>query len=131
MWYVQGTLSYGLLYAYSSNDELVVGYSDSDWGGDINGRKNISSFVFYMGGMAITWSSIVTLSTCEAEYVVASSCTCHAVWLRKLLNEINSCQKDAMKIHLDSKSAITLAKNPVHHERVSILMYDITLFVSM
>jgi hypothetical protein len=59
----------------------------------------------------------VTLLTCEPEYVVASWCVCHAVWLRKLLSELNLRQKEATEIRVDSKSAIELAKNPVHHER--------------
>jgi DNA-binding Xre family transcriptional regulator len=32
--------------------------------------------------------SIVSLSTCEAEYVASTSCVCHSIWLRRLLNEL-------------------------------------------
>ncbi|KAF2293058.1 hypothetical protein GH714_035818 [Hevea brasiliensis] len=63
--------------------------SDSDWEGDIDDRKSTTGFLFFIGQAAFTWSSkkqpTVTLSTCEAEYVVAASCVCHAIWLRKLL----------------------------------------------
>jgi hypothetical protein len=37
--------------------------------------------------------------------------------LRKLLNEINFPQDEATQIYLNSKFAIDLAKNLVHHER--------------
>ena len=98
-----------------------MGYSDSDWCGDIDDRKSTSGYVFFMGDTAFTWMSkkqpIVTLSTCEAEYVAASGCVRHAVWLRKLLSELNLGQEEATEIRVDSKSAIELAKNPVHHER--------------
>jgi hypothetical protein len=60
---------------------------------------------------------IVTLSTCEAEYVAASSCICHSLWLHKLLKEMNFSQKKTTNIRVDNKSAIELVKNPVHHER--------------
>lgn len=74
-----------------------------------------------MGDTTFTWLSkkqpIVSLSTCEAEYVAAATCVCHAIWLRRLLEEINFPQGAATEIYLDSKSAIELAKNPVHHER--------------
>ncbi|KAL8098000.1 hypothetical protein AgCh_030941 [Apium graveolens] len=60
---------------------------------------------------------IVTLSTCEAEYVAASWCVCHAIWLNNLLKEIDLPQDEAFEIKMDSKSTIELAKNPVHHER--------------
>ncbi|KAG6491428.1 hypothetical protein ZIOFF_052771 [Zingiber officinale] len=46
----------------------------SDFAGDIDDRKNTTGFVFFMGTNAISWSSkkrsIVTLSSCEAEYVL-------------------------------------------------------------
>jgi hypothetical protein len=93
---------------------------DSNWSEDLDDRKSTSNFVFFMGSTTFTWLSkkqpIVTLSTCEAEYVAASSCVYHSLWLRKLLKEMNFSQK-ATGIRVDNKSAIELAKNPVHHER--------------
>ena len=84
-------------------------------------RKSTTGFVFFMGNTAFTWFSkkqpIVTLSTCEAEYVAASSCVCHAIWLKELLKEIHLHHDEVIKICVDNKSAIALAKNPVHHER--------------
>jgi len=68
--YVKGTIDFGLLYP-SSNEFKLVGYSDSDWGGDVDDRKSTTGFVFYLRSSAFIWSSkkqpIVTLSTCEAE----------------------------------------------------------------
>eukprot|EP00257_Ricinus_communis_P013310 XP_015570721.1 uncharacterized protein LOC107260780 [Ricinus communis] len=79
--YVKGTSDYGLFYLPLESFSLV-GYSDSDWGGDVDDRKSTTGFVFSIGEIAFTWSSkkqsIVTLSTCEAEYVVAAPCVCHA-----------------------------------------------------
>jgi hypothetical protein len=60
---------------------------------------------------------IVALSTCDAEYVAATSCVCHAVWLRNLLKELGMSQEEPTKIFVDNKSAIALAKNPVFHYR--------------
>jgi hypothetical protein len=118
--YIKGTIDFGLLYP-SSNEFKLVGYSDSDWGGDVDDRKSTTGFVFYLGISAFTWSSkkqqIVTLSTREAEYVAATSSVCHAIWLRKLLKELHMPQEDAMAIFLDNKSALALAKNPVFHDR--------------
>jgi len=75
-------IDFGLLYP-SSNEFKFVGYSDSDWGGDVDDRKSTTEFVFYLGSSAFTWSSkkqlIVTLSTCEAEYVAATSSVCHEI----------------------------------------------------
>ena len=118
--YIRGTVSLGLFYS-ETHEYKLVGYSDSDWCGDIDDRKSTSGYVFYMGDTAFTWVSkkqpIVTLSTCEAEYVAASWCVCHAIWLRNLLCELKLQQNEATEIRVDNKSAIELAKNPVHHER--------------
>jgi hypothetical protein len=59
----------------------------------------------------------VTLSTCEAEYVAASWCVCHAIWLRNLLSKMKLKQLGATVIQVDNKLVIVLAKNPVNHER--------------
>ncbi|KAJ3691578.1 hypothetical protein LUZ61_020742 [Rhynchospora tenuis] len=99
--YVKGTLSHGLFYSYTDEFDLV-GYTDSDWCRDIDDRKSTAGFVFYMGDTAFTWvlkkQPIVTLSTCEAEYVAASSCVCHAIWLRKLLKDMNFARDQPMEI---------------------------------
>ncbi|KAE8697001.1 hypothetical protein F3Y22_tig00110637pilonHSYRG00668 [Hibiscus syriacus] len=118
--YLKGTIDFGLFYSVS-NDYKLVGYSDSDWGGDIDNRRSTTGFVFFMGDVAFTWMSkkqlIVTLSTCEAEYVAATSCVCHAIWLRNLLKEIGLIQEEPTKVCVDNKSAIALSKNPVFHDR--------------
>ncbi|KAH9768833.1 hypothetical protein KPL71_011754 [Citrus sinensis] len=118
--YIKGTINFGLLYSFS-NDYKLVGYSDSDWGGDVDDRKSTTGFVFFMGDTAFTWMSkkqpIVTLSTCEAEYVAATSSVCHAIWLRNLLKELSLAQEEPTEICVDNKSAIALSKNPVFHDR--------------
>jgi Reverse transcriptase (RNA-dependent DNA polymerase) len=73
--YIQGTVSLGLFYS-KAEDYKLVGYSDSDWCRDIDNRKSTLGYVFFMGDTVFTWLSkkqpIVTLSTCETEYVAAS-----------------------------------------------------------
>lgn len=117
--YLKGTLDFGLMYSFS-NDSKLVGYCDSDWAGNLDDRKSTTGFVFFMGETAFAWSSkkqpIVTLSTCEAEYVATTSCVCQAIWLRNLLKELHLPQEESTEIYIDNKSALTLAKNPVFHD---------------
>ncbi|KAG6389652.1 hypothetical protein SASPL_151124 [Salvia splendens] len=100
---------------------LVGSLRDSDWAGDTDDRKSISGYVFYMGDTTFTWMSkkqpIVTLSTCEAEYVAATFSVYHAIWLRSLLSELGWPHKEPTTICVDNKSAIALSKNPVFHNR--------------
>ena len=57
--------------------KVVTRYSDADWGGDLDDQKSTSSYIFQIGGTAISWRSkkqtCVALSTAEAEYVALSS----------------------------------------------------------
>ncbi|XP_016747466.1 secreted RxLR effector protein 161-like [Gossypium hirsutum] len=73
--YIQGTVSLGL-FSTNIEDYKLIGYSDSDWCRDLNDQKSTSRYVFFMSNTAFAWLSkkqlIVTLLTCEAEYVAAS-----------------------------------------------------------
>ncbi|KAK3037884.1 hypothetical protein RJ639_032114 [Escallonia herrerae] len=105
----------------TSDEFKLMGYCDSDYAGDIVNRKSTTGVVFFLGNNAISWCSkkqpIVTLSSCEAEYVAATAGACHAIWLRTFFKELHFEQTEATKIMLDNKSAISLAKNPVFHDR--------------
>ena len=119
--YLKGTEKFGLFYRKGDLKEELIGYSDSDFAGDSNDRKSTSGHIFFFGGMAVSWSSqkqsIVALSSCEAEYIAATSATCQAVWLSRLLGELMKDEAMKAKLLVDNQSAITLSKNPVHHNR--------------
>jgi hypothetical protein len=74
-----------------------------------------------IGSSAVTWSSqkqkSVALSSCEAEYIAASTAACQAVWLSRLLGEMTGEEPKKIKLFVDNMSAIALCKNPVYHER--------------
>ncbi|XP_074378125.1 secreted RxLR effector protein 161-like [Apium graveolens] len=77
--YIEGTLDHGLFYTYSQDSKLV-GYSDSDYGGDLDDGKSTSGSTFHIGSAIFSWSSkkqqTVSLSTCEVEYIAAAACAC-------------------------------------------------------
>lgn len=116
--YVKGTQSHGLFYTSAKTCNLV-GYSDSDWAGDVEDRKSTSGFVFHMGSSVVSWSSkkqqVVALSTTEAEYMAAASSASQAVWLCRLLAELHQEQNFPTTIYCDNRSAIALTRNPVFH----------------
>jgi hypothetical protein len=47
LWYIKSTIDFGLFCIYSNSFELV-GYSDSDWAGNMDDRKSTICFVFCM-----------------------------------------------------------------------------------
>ncbi|KAF2285863.1 hypothetical protein GH714_008480 [Hevea brasiliensis] len=89
--------------------------------GDPDDRKSTSGFVFMLGSGAVSWSSkkqqIVTLSTTEAEFIAATSCSCQAIWLRRILKDLKFKQQGATTIYCDSNSVIKLSKNPILYGR--------------
>ena len=55
MRYLKGTTSLGITYTSDgSNDLELIGYSDADWGGDINDRKSTSGYIFKISGGAVS-----------------------------------------------------------------------------
>ncbi|XP_074369240.1 secreted RxLR effector protein 161-like [Apium graveolens] len=118
--YIKGILDHGLFYTHSQDSKLV-GYSDSDYGGDLDDGKSTSGYAFHIGSTIFLWSSkklqTVALSTCEVEYMAAATCACQAMWLGYILGELNLAKKGPVKIYVDNKSIISLGKNPVSHSR--------------
>ena len=89
--YLRGTVDYGL--KYDANKKInLEGYVDANWARNAIDRRRTLGCCFSMGSGVIYWfsrnQSYVAQSTAEAEYVVACSTSCEAVWLRKPLERI-------------------------------------------
>ncbi len=119
--YVKGTINLGCTYRKGKEGLILRGYSDSDMAGDVDDRKSTTGMVFYLGPNPISWNSqkqkVVALSSCEAEYIAASTAACQAVWLRRLLAILAKREVQKVSLKIDNQAAISLCKNPVHHER--------------
>lgn len=102
-------------------DNNLAGFTDSDWAGSIDDRKSTSGYVFCIGSKIISWSSkkqkTIALSSAEAEYIAATDAACEAVWLRRILGDLQQKQMDPTIIYCDNMSAIAMTKNPVFHAR--------------
>ncbi|KAG8480148.1 hypothetical protein CXB51_024926 [Gossypium anomalum] len=118
--YIKGTLNYGMHYS-KAKDLRLIGYTDSDWAGSKDDLKSTSGYAFTLGSAMFCWSSkkqsIVAQSTAEAEYVAAAGAVNQAIWLRKILGDLNLYQKEATEIYCDNMSVVAIAKNPVFHGR--------------
>jgi hypothetical protein len=117
--YVVGTLDHDLYYPRCPEEAHLVGYNDH--ASDIDTSKSTSGILFFFGKCLVSWRSVkqqvVALSSCEAEYIAASTALTQALWLVRVLGDLLDRNTGAMKLMVDSKSALALAKNPVFHER--------------
>ena len=118
--YLQGTKKLGILYK-KENDNNLVGFTDSDWTGSLDERKSTSGYIFFLGSNVIAWSSkkqkTVALSSVEAEYIVATDAACEAIWLRRLLSDLQQKIEEPTVICCDNMSAIAMTKNPIFYTR--------------
>jgi hypothetical protein len=118
--YVQGTLSYGIEYVRDQSTTLI-GFCDADWAGSEDDSRSTSGYAFSFGSGVFSWSSVkqntVALSTAEAEYISASEATAQAIWLRFVLDDFGEMQAEATPLFYDNMSAISMARNPVFHQR--------------
>ncbi len=87
--YMCGTKHRGV--SYTTTSTPLQGYCDSDYAGDVDGRKSTTGWIWTKNGGPISWQSkvqsVMALSTCEAEYYGAGSATKEALWLRKPLSD--------------------------------------------
>jgi hypothetical protein len=117
--YIQGTVDYGLLYT-RGKDIRLSGFTDADWAGSSVDRKSTSGYCFNIGSGMTSWCSrkqkSVALSSAEAEYMAASTASCEAIWLRKLLVNLFRRNMEATRIMCDNQSCIKLSENPVFHD---------------
>ena len=119
--YLSGTIHYGL--QFQKCDEVdLIGFSDSDWG-SLEDRRSMTGYCFQLSknGPLISWKSrkqpTVALSTCEAEYMALSAATQEAKFLTQLLVDMTDSESKCVLLYVDNQGAISLAKNPVHHQR--------------
>ena len=97
---------------------LVFFYSD--WAGNADDRKSITGECFYVVAILVAWMSkkqnFVSLSTAEAEYIVAGSCCSQLLWMKKFLTDYGISQ-DTMDVYSDNSTAIDISKNLVQHSK--------------
>ncbi|CAK9821232.1 Retrovirus-related Pol polyprotein from transposon TNT 1-94 [Anthophora plagiata] len=118
--YLNGTRDYGIVYGNSKSPLEISGFTDADYAGCITTRKSRSGFVFILNGGPITWSSqlqkVVALSTTESEYIALAHGVKDAIWLRRMLNELDiPC--NSVSVYVDNQAAIKIASNSENHKR--------------
>ncbi|KAA0049857.1 Beta-galactosidase [Cucumis melo var. makuwa] len=97
--YLKNTPGKGLMFR-KTNRKTIEAYTDSDWAGSVIDRKSTSGYCTFVWGNLVTWrskkQSVVARSSAEAEY-------------------------RAMSLGI---SAISIANNPVQHDRTKHVEID-------
>ena len=116
--YVKGTVDYGIKFSQVQSFNFH-GFSDSDWAGCVDDMRSTSGYCFSFGSGVFSWSSrkqeVVAQSTAEAEYIAAVAAVNQALWLRKLLTDLDMKQEVSTKVFVDNQATISIANDPVFH----------------
>lgn len=112
-----------LTYNRNENEkvELEV-YVDSDFGSITTDRKSTIRYIFKLGGGVINYISKkqlnVTLSSTEAEYVVACTATQSVIAFRSILSELGYDQEEPTIMKKDNAGCITIAGDYISNARM-------------
>uniref|UniRef100_A0A2N9FX30 Reverse transcriptase Ty1/copia-type domain-containing protein n=1 Tax=Fagus sylvatica TaxID=28930 RepID=A0A2N9FX30_FAGSY len=93
-------VSVGLMFSKHGHLE-VEGYIDADWAGSITDRKSTSGYFTFVGGNLVTWHS-----------------------KKQNMEELGFNLKKPMYLYCDNKAAISIAHNPVQHDRTKHVEVD-------
>ena len=67
---------------------------------------------------------VVARSTAEAEYRVMAISLSEMIWMKNLLGELKLLRNNTMVLSCDNISAMTIANNPVQHDRTKHIEID-------
>lgn len=109
--YVKYTINYKLV--YNCNNDMLIGYCDANWGGDLTDRRSTTGYCFMFANCLISWCSkkqaSVSLSSTESEYIAISMAASEACWLINLLKDFNIVRVCPVTMFCDNQSAIMVA----------------------
>ena len=118
--YLKGSKSKSLV--FRRGDKLTLEcYSDAEWAGNLDNRKNTSGYCFKFSSSSavVSWSSKVQIcvatSTAEAEMSSSVEATKEAIHLRDLLQDLSVEVQKPIEIFVDNQACIALSKQSIHY----------------
>ena len=103
-------------------------YTDADYAGSPIDRRSTSGYCTFLGGNVVTWRSkkqnVVARSSAEAEFRAMAQGICELLWLKVILEDLRIKWEGPMRLYCDNKSAISIAHNPVQHDRTKHIEID-------
>ena len=117
----------GLFFRKTENRDTKV-YSDADWAGNITDKRSTSGYCSFVWGNLVTWrskkQSVVARSSAEAEYRALAQGICEGIWIKRVLSELGQMSSFPILMMCENQAAISIAKNPVHHDRTKHVEID-------
>ncbi len=90
-------------------------YSDASWADIVPQRKSSLSYLIFCNNAVFSWkaslSSVLAMSSSEAELIVLCACAADVAYCRKLTNELGLLQLHPTIIHEDNLGAKQIAES--------------------
>ena len=114
--YLFTTASHGLTYPLVSRSLTVTAHVDAAFANEQKQRSRYG-FVVFLSGAPIMWSTksttMVCLSTAEAEFVAATEACKDVLWVRNLLSELGLGLSSSSIVYEDNEACIRMVNNHV------------------
>lgn len=118
--YLKSTQHRGIIYKANQKQPSLISYSDADFAGLTSGRKSITGQVYTFNNSPVSWNptkqGIQALSTCEAEYIPATSTFQTIQWFRRILDYLKTLG-GPIPLNLDNQAATRVASKPAGTKR--------------
>ena len=125
--YLAGTTNYGLLLKCQSSSS-IIGFSDANWGANVDDRKSTTAYCIYISSNLVSWSNhkqkSVSRSSTEAEYDVVAALLTEVIWTQSLLSELRI-PFLTPKLYYDNLGVVLLSANPVMHPKTKHFELDL------
>ncbi len=114
--YLSATLGLEITFKANSENDLV-GYTDSDYAGLVDGQKSVGGYIFMLSGGFLSHQSklqsTVAFSSTEAEYMATTEAGKGALWISRFLTSLGfRLRNQLIALRADNRGAISLTKNP-------------------
>ena len=125
--YLKGTSGLGITYRKTGKLDLIL-YTDSDFAGSRMDYRSTTGYCTIFGGNLVTWrskkQSVVSKSSTEAEFRAMSKGIDEVMWIKHLMEELQVSYTKPITIRCDNRSAISIAHDPVYHDRMKHVNID-------
>lgn len=103
-------------------------YTDADYAGYVSDRRSTSGYCTFLCGNLVAWKSkkqsVVARSSAEAEFRAMALGICELLWMKQILEDLKIQCEGPMKLFCNNKSTISVAHNPVQHDRTKHIEID-------
>ena len=125
--YLKKTPGLGLMFKKNESRSVEI-YTDASWASEITTRRSTTGYCSYVWGNLVIWrskkQSVVARSSAETEYRALALGIQEVMWIQRVLKELELPGHGRATLYSDSQSALSIVKNPVHHDRTKHVEID-------